>query len=181
MLVYRMLVATPYLLTQYWMSSTCPVCRAQWWHLSSMRTTNLWMPSFSPYKPYVQCQHPTSTTWHSCSQVKHVLKSRWTGTCDGSGMAHYFSPNNCRDHTVKETKGTGPSMKTFMKIDPHASQFLKSAKDLTDKHWAEIFVAAKAFLNNSHKRERSQSASSLASSDFIKDSVPNYSFVSDSD
>ena len=96
-------------------------------------------------------------------------------------MAHYFSPDNYGDRTVKETKGTGPSAKTFVKIDPRASRFLKSAKDLTDKHWAEIFAAATAFLNNSRKRKRSQSASSLASSDFIEDSVPNYSFVSDSD
>ena len=82
---------------------------------------------------------------------------------------------------MKETKGTGPSTKTVVKIDPHASRFLKSAKDLTDKHWAEIFAAATAFLNNSCKRKRSQSASSLASSDFVEDSIPDYSFVSDSD
>ena len=82
---------------------------------------------------------------------------------------------------VKETKGTGPSMKIFMKIDPCASQFLKLAKDLTDKDWAEIFAAATAFLNNSCKQKRSQSASSLASSDFVEDSILNYSFVSDLD
>ena len=68
-----------------------------------------------------------------------------------------------------------------MKIDPHASQFIKSAKDLTDKHWAKIFASATAFLNNSCKWKWSQSASLLASSDFIEDSIPNYSFVSDSD
>ena len=82
---------------------------------------------------------------------------------------------------MKETKGTGPSAKMFMKVDPHASRFLQSAKDLTDKHWAEIFAAATAFLNNSGKQKRSQSASSFASSDFVEDSIPNYSFVSDSD
>ena len=95
--------------------------------------------------------------------------------------ARYFSSDNYGDRTVKETKGTGPSTKTFVKIDPRASRFLKSAKDLTDKHWAEIFAAATAFLNNSRKRKRSQSASSFASSDFVEDSIPNYSFVSDSD
>ena len=70
---------------------------------------------------------------------------------------------------VKETKGTGPSTKTFVKIDPRVSQFLKSAKNLTDKHWAEIFAAATAFLNNSRKRKRSQSASLFTSSDFVED------------
>lgn len=82
---------------------------------------------------------------------------------------------------MKETKGSGPSAKTVVKIDPRASRFLKSAKDLTDKHWAEILAAATAFLNNSRKRKRSQSASSFASSDFVEDSIPEYSFVSDSD
>ena len=95
--------------------------------------------------------------------------------------ARYFSSDNYGDRTVKETKGTGPSTKTFVKIDPCASRFLKSAKDLTDKHWAEIFAAATAFLNNSRKRKRSQSASSFTSSDFVEDSIPNYSFVSDLD
>ena len=77
------------------------------------------------------------------------------GTRDSRGMASacYFSSDNYGDRMVKETKGTGPSTKTFVKIDPHTSQFLKSAKDLTDKHWAEIFAAAMAFLNNSRKRK----------------------------
>ena len=121
--------------------------------------------------------------WHVSFQVEHVLRSWQTGTRDSSGTAsaRYFSSDNYGDRTVKETKGTGPSTKTFMKIDPRASRFLKSAKDLTEKHWAEIFAAATAFLNNSRKRKRSQSASSLASSDFVEDSIPSYSFVSDSD
>jgi hypothetical protein len=54
---------------------------------------------------------------------------------------------------VKEMRGTGPSTKMIVKIDPCTSRVLKSAKDLTDKHWAEIVAAATAFLNNSHKRK----------------------------
>ena len=82
---------------------------------------------------------------------------------------------------MKETKGTGPGAKAVMKTDPRASRFLKTARDLSNKHWGEIFAAATEFLNASRKRKRSQSASSHASSDFIVDIEPDYTFVSDSD
>ena len=80
---------------------------------------------------------------------------------------------------MKETKGTGPAAKVIMKTDPRASRFLKTARDLNNKHWEEIFAAATEFLNASRKRKRSQSASSYASSDYIE--IPEYTFVSDSD
>ena len=68
-----------------------------------------------------------------------------------------------------------------MKTDPRASRFLKTARDLSNKHWEEIFAAATEFLNTSRKRKRSQSALSYASSDFIEETIPEYTFVSDSD
>ena len=83
---------------------------------------------------------------------------------------------------MKETKGTGPSAKAIMKTNPRASRFLKTARDLSTKHWEEIFAAATEFLDASraHKRKRSQSASSHASSNYIE--IPEYyTFVSDSD
>ena len=82
---------------------------------------------------------------------------------------------------MKETKGTGPSAKVVMKTDPRASRFLKTARDLSNKHWEEIFSAASEFLNASRarKQKRSQLASSHASSDYIE--IPDYTFVSDSD
>ena len=83
---------------------------------------------------------------------------------------------------MKETQRTGPSAKAVVKTDPHASRFLKTAKHLTEKHWAEIFAAATEFLNTSLKRKWSQSASSHASSDFIiEQTLPEYSYISDSD
>ena len=84
---------------------------------------------------------------------------------------------------MKETQGSGPSAKAVMKTDPRASRFLKTTKDLTEKHWAEIFAAATEFLNSKRKRKRSQSASSHASSDFIEEpeTIPEYTYVSDSD
>ena len=82
---------------------------------------------------------------------------------------------------MKETKGTGPGAKAVMKTDPRASHFLKTTWDLSNKHWDEIFAVATEFLNASRKRKRSQSASSHASSDFIVDIEPEYTFVSDSD
>ena len=84
---------------------------------------------------------------------------------------------------MKETQGSGPSAKAVMKTDPRASRFLKTTKDLAEKHWAEIFAAATEFLNSKRKRKRSQSASSHASSDFIEEpeTMPEYTYVSDSD
>ena len=67
-----------------------------------------------------------------------------------------------------------------MKTDPRASRFLKTARDLSNKHWEEIFAVATEFLNASRKHKRSQS-SSHASLDFIVDIEPEYTFVSDSD
>ena len=78
-------------------------------------------------------------------------------------------------------QGAGPSVKAIMKTDPHASRFLKTAKDLSEKHWAEILAAVTEFLNTKRKRKRSQSASSLASSDFIEETIPEYTFISDSE
>ena len=106
------------------------------------------------------------------------------GECggDGTASAHFFSSDNYGDRTVKETKGTGPSAKAIMKTDPRASRFLKTARDLSTKHWEEIFAAATEFLDASRarKRKRSQSASSHASSNYIE--IPEYyTFVSDSD
>ena len=86
---------------------------------------------------------------------------------DGAASVCYFSSNNYGDRTVKETQRTGPSAKAVVKTDPCASQFLKTAKHLTEKHWAEIFAAATEFLNTSRKWKWSQLASSHASSDFI--------------
>ena len=83
---------------------------------------------------------------------------------------------------VKEIKGTGPSAKAVMKTDPRASRFLKTAQDLSNKHWEEIFAVVTEFLEDSRarKRKRSQSASSHASSDYVE--IPEYyTFVSDSD
>lgn len=81
---------------------------------------------------------------------------------------------------MKKTKGTGPSAKVIMETDPRATRFLKTARDLSNKHWGEIFASAMEFLNTSHKRKRSQSASSHATSDYTAE-VPEYIFVSDSD
>ena len=78
-------------------------------------------------------------------------------------------------------QGAGPSVKAIMKTDPRASRFLKTAKDLSEKHWAEILAAVTQFLNTKRKRKRSQSASSLASSDFIEETIPEYTFISDSE
>ena len=116
-------------------------------------------------------------------QVEHVFKSWETGKHDSSGAAsvHYFSSDNYGDCTVKETQGTGPFVKAVVKTDPHASWFLKTTKDLTEKHWAEIFAAATEFLNTRHKQKWSQSASSHASSDFIEETMLDYSYLSDSD
>ena len=96
---------------------------------------------------------------------------------DGTASACFFSSDNYGDRTVKETKGT----KAIMKTDPRASCFLrvKTARDLSTKHWEEIFAAATEFLNASRarKRKRSQSASSHASSNYIE--IPEYyTFVS---
>jgi len=60
-------------------------------------------------------------------------------------------------------------------------RFLKTAKDITEKHWAEIFAAATKFLNISRKQKRSQSASSHASLDFVEETMLEYSYLSDSD
>ena len=101
---------------------------------------------------------------------------RWHSKC------MLFSSDNYGDCTVKETKGTGPSAKAIMKTDPRALCFLKTARDLSTKHWEEIFAAATEFLNASRTRKRKQSqlASSHASSDYIE--IPEYyTFVSDSD
>ena len=78
-------------------------------------------------------------------------------------------------------QGAGPSVKAIMKTDPRASRFLKTAKDLSEKHWAEILAAVTEFLNTKLKRKRSQSASSLACSDFIEETIPEYTFISDSE
>ena len=79
---------------------------------------------------------------------------------------------------MKETKGTGPGAKAVMKTDPRASRFLKTARDLSNKHWEEIFAAATEFLNASRKCKQSQSASFHASSDFIVDILePEYTFI----
>jgi len=116
------------------------------------------------------------------SQVEHVFKSWETDKRDSTAsVRHYFSSDNYGDRTVKETQGTGPSAKAVVKTDPRASRFLKTTKVLTEKHWAEIFAAATEFLNTRRKRKRSQSASSHASSDFMEDTVPEYSYLSDSD
>ena len=106
------------------------------------------------------------------------------GECggDGTASAHFFSSDNYGDCTVKETKGTGPSAKAIMKTNPCALRFLKTAQDLSTKHWEEIFAAATEFLNASRacKCKQSQSASSHASSNYIE--IPEYyTFVSDSD
>ena len=93
----------------------------------------------------------------------------------------YFSSDNYGDRTVKETQRTGPSAKAVTKTDPRASRFLKTSKDLTEKHWAEIFAAVTEFLNAKRKRKRLQSASSHASSDFIEETMPEYSYLSDSE
>ena len=69
------------------------------------------------------------------------------------------------DRTVKETKGTGPAAKAVTKTDPRASRFLKTARELSNKHLEEIFTAVTEFLNASWKRKRSQSASSQASTE----------------
>ena len=120
-------------------------------------------------------------------QVEHVFKSWKTGERETNGAAsvRYFSSDNYGDRTVKETRGSGPSAKAVVKTDPRASRFLKTTKDLTEKHWAEIFAAAADFLNRDNKRKRkgSQSASSHASSDFIEEpeAMPEYTYVSDSD
>ena len=114
--------------------------------------------------------------------MEHVFKSWETGERGGDGIAsaRYFSSDNYGDRTVKKTKGTGPSAKSIMKTDPRASCFLKTAQDLSNKHWEEIFAAATEFLNTSRKRKRLQSASSHATSDFTIE-IPEYTFVSDSE
>jgi hypothetical protein len=114
--------------------------------------------------------------------VEHVFKSE-ASKRDGNGAAsvRYFSSDNYGDRTIKEIQGTGPSAKAIMKTDPRASRFLKTAKGLSEKHWAEILAAVTEFLNTKRKRKRSQSASSLASSDFIEDTIPEYTYISDSE
>ena len=116
-------------------------------------------------------------------QVEHVFKSWKTGERESNGAASYFSSDNYGDRTLKETQGSGPSAKAVVKTDPRASRFLKTTKDLAEKHWAEIFAATTEFLNSKRKRKRSQSASSHASSDFIEEpeTMPEYTYVSDSD
>ena len=58
---------------------------------------------------------------------------------------------------------------------------LKTTKDLTEKHWAKIFAAATKFLNTRHKWKQLQSALSHAISDFIEETMLDYSYLSDSD
>ena len=129
---------------------------------------------------YIVFQFPDLLTFFL--QVKHVFKSWETGKRDSSGASsvRYFSSDNYGDHTVKETQGTSPFAKAVVKTNPHASWFLKTTKDLTEKHWAKIFAAATKFLNTRCKWKWLQSASSHASSDFIE-TMPEYSYLSDSD
>ena len=143
--------------------------------LSSTMTWNPWVHLSFLYKPYVYC-FSISRPSTFFLQVKHVFKSWETGKCDRSGAesVRCSSSDNYGDCTVKETQGTGPFAKDVVKTDPRASQFLKTTKDLTEKHWAKIFAAATEFLNTRHKQKQSQSASSHASLDFIEETMPEF-------
>ena len=63
------------------------------------------------------------------------------GKRDGNGAAsvHYFSSDNYGDRTIKEIQGADPSVKAIMKTNPRASRFLKTAKDLSEKHWPVLY------------------------------------------
>ena len=115
---------------------------AQQWHEACGCTC----PFFTSHM-YIVFQFPDLLTFFL--QVKHVFKSWETGKRDSSGASsvRYFSSDNYGDHTVKETQGTSPFAKAVVKTNPHASWFLKTTKDLTEKHWAKIFAAATKFLN----------------------------------
>ena len=168
-----------------------PFCRVWRWH-THWHWARQWhethghsCPFFTSHM-YIVFQFPDLPTFFL--QVEHAFKSwktkSWeTGKRDSSGAASvcYFSSDNYGDCTVKETQGTGPFAKAVVKTNPHASRFLKTTKDLTEKHWAEIFAAATKFLKTRHKQKWSQSASSHASSDFIEETMPEYSYLSDSD
>ena len=87
--------------------STCPFCQAQRWHTISaqwgQQACGCCHSLLTNRKYNVNILPPPP--WHSFSQVKHILKSRRTGTCDGSGTAHCFLPNNYGDRTLKKMKG----------------------------------------------------------------------------